>query len=95
MVEKSSEEVVELREKYFGPERSSRRPGVQPTSRTSAQQGELATSRTSARADSRADVLEVPLRADAEVKTTLPPSLRRQTIGVVKVSANVSRARTA
>jgi hypothetical protein len=71
------------------------RAGEPAMSRTSAQQGELATSRTSAKADSRADLLEVPLRADAEVKTTLPPSLRRLTSGVVKVSASVSRTRTA
>jgi hypothetical protein len=56
-------------------ERSSKQPG--------AREGEPAMSRTSARpgvkADSRADLLEVPLRADAEVKTTLQLSPRRAT----------------
>jgi hypothetical protein len=39
--------------------------------------------------------LEVLLRVDAKVKTTLPPSLRRPTSGAVKVPTNASRTRTA
>jgi len=84
VVEKPSEEVVELCEKFFGP---------------GARQGELATLRTSARpgvrADSRVDVLEALLRVDAEVKTTLPPSLRRPISRGSAQSATASRGRTA
>ena len=53
------------------------RPGEQATPRTSARLDEPATSKTSAVPNSRAELLEVLLRVDAEVKTMLPASLRR------------------
>ena len=53
------------------------RPGEQATPRTSARLDEPATSKTSEVPNSRAELLEVLLRVDAEVKTMLPASLRR------------------
>jgi len=67
--------------------RTSARPGVRA--------GEPATPRTSAEADRRADLLEVLLRVDAEVKTTPPPSLRRPISLGSALSATASRRRTA
>ena len=57
--------------------------------------GEPATSKTSAGPNSRAELLEVLLRVDAEVKTMLPASLRRQTSRGSAQFATASRKRTA
>ncbi len=77
------------------------RPGEQATS-TSAKLGEPAAAKTSARLDepatsrisagpnNRADLLEVLLRVDAEVKTTLHLSPRRATSRGMQASATVS-----
>ncbi len=82
--------------------------GEPATSRTSARRGakadEPATSRTSARQDvqvvptssarpeNRADLLEVLQRVDAEVKTTLPSSLRRPISRFSSVRDRVEKA---
>ena len=68
-------------------DRSSKQPDVRA--------GEPATSRTSAEPDRRADLLEVLLRVDAEVKATMPPSLRRAMAPGSAQFATASRKRTA
>jgi hypothetical protein len=75
--------------------RRSVRPGEQATPRTSARLDEPATSKTSAVPNSRAELLEVLLRVDAEVKTMLPASLRRPTSRGSAQFATASRKRTA
>ena len=58
--------------------------------------GEQATSSTcNAGPNSRAELLEVLLRVDAEVKTMLPASLRRPTSRGSAQFATASRKRTA
>ena len=74
-------------------DRSSKQPGEPVTSRTSARPGEPATSRSSAEPDSRAELLEVLLHVDAEVKTMLHLSPRRATSRGMQASATVSVGR--
>ena len=65
------------------------------TSRTSARQDVQVAPTSSARPENRADLLEVLQRVDAEVKTTLPSSLRRPISLGSAQSATGSRRRTA
>jgi hypothetical protein len=69
--------------------------GEPATSRTSARQDVQVAPTSSARTENRADSLEVLQRVDAEVKTTLPSSLRGPISLGSALTATAPRRRTA